>query len=211
MTDQMNIANGVMRASLEGIQDIVGENGLKSILNYSHLGKYIDSFPPNNEELEIPLEDLHTLYLSLKELFGSRGASSIQLRVGRENARRALENRPAMAKSIKVATRLIPEKKKMNLVLQKFAEDVQKNIPSKSDTPYVDVKEEDDCFLLINKTNFESEDITSETSVCNVSVGMLQYIMEWVTGHPHHVEEIECRAMGHPADVFRITKARKED
>jgi predicted hydrocarbon binding protein len=205
-----NTANGVMRASLEGIQDIIGSNGLKSVLNYGHLEKYIDSFPPNNEELEIPLEDLQNMYLSLKELFGSKGASSLQLRIGRENARRALENRPTMSKSIKLATQLIPETKKMGIVLKKFAEDVQKNILAQSGTPYVDVKEEDECFLLINGANFESEGVTSQTSVCNVSVGMLQYIVEWITGHPHDVEEIECRAMGHPADVFRVLKARKE-
>lgn len=204
------VANGVMRASLEGIQDIIGPNGLKSVLNYGHLEKYIDSFPPSNDEPEIPLEDLQNMYISLKELFGNKGASSLQLRIGRENARRALENRPAMSKSIKLATHLIPEIKKMGIVLKKFAEDIQKNVPAQSGTLNIEVKEEDDYFLLINSANFESEGVTSQTSVCNVSVGMLQYIMEWITGHPHDVEEVECRAMGDPADVFRILKARKE-
>jgi predicted hydrocarbon binding protein len=32
-------------------------------------------------------------------------------------------------------------------------------------------------------------------------------MVEWITGHPHKVEEIECRAMGHPADVFKVAKA----
>ncbi|MBU7009779.1 MAG: hypothetical protein HXS46_03755 [Theionarchaea archaeon] len=40
---------------------------------------------------------------------------------------------------------------------------------------------------------------------------MLQALMEWVTGHTHEVEEIECRAMGYSADVFRIAKDRKEE
>ena len=211
MSEQRKIANGVMKVSLEGIQDIVGSNGLKSILNYGHLERYIDEVPPQNGELEIPLADLQKIYGCLRELFGNKGAGSIQLRVGRENARRALEGRPAMAKSIKLATRLIPEHKKMGLALQKYADDIQKNIPSGVDSPHVEVKEEDNYFFFTNKAHFESEGITSEKPVCKVTVGMLQYIMEWITGHPHEVEEIECRAMGHPADVFRISKARTED
>ena len=211
MSEQRKIANGIMKVSLEGIQEIVGYNGLKSILNYGHLERYIDEVPPQNEELEIPLEDLQKIYTCLGELFGSKGADSIELRVGRENARRALEDRPVMAKSIKLATRLIPEHKKMGFALQKYADDLQKNLPSGLDLPYVEVKEEDDCFFFTNKAHFESEGITSEKPVCKVSVGMLQYIMEWITGHKHRVEETECRAMGHPADVFKIWKARQEE
>ncbi|MBU7014865.1 MAG: hypothetical protein HXS52_02210 [Theionarchaea archaeon] len=207
MCEQIKIANGVMKASLEGIQDIVGENGLKSILNYGHLEKYTSTLPPQNDELEIPLEDLQGLYSSLRELFGDKGADGIRLRVGKENARRALENRPFMAKSIKMATRLIPENKKIGLALQKFSEDFQKNVPSRSGAVKVELREEDDCFLLINGANFESEDVSSNTPVCKITLGILQYVVEWISGNPHEVKEIECRAAGGSADVFRISKA----
>jgi predicted hydrocarbon binding protein len=48
--------------------------------------------------------------------------------------------------------------------------------------------------------------MTSSTPVCGHIVGELQYFVEWITGHEHKVEEIECRAAGHPADVFRVEK-----
>lgn len=210
MDEGRKTENFVMRIYLETIQNIVGVNGLKSILNYSHLEKYNESFPPNNAELAIPLEELRALFYSLYELFGSKGVRGLQLRVGRENARIGIEGRSAIAKPLKAAARLVPEEKKMRLLLKKTVEQSKEIYTWNLDKPPVELLEEDDCFLIIHRDRFESEEIISNTPVCNVFVGNLQYAIEWITGHPHEVEEIECRAIGDPADVFRISKARKE-
>lgn len=201
--------NFVMRIYLETIQNIIGPNGLKSILNYSNLPKYIDSFPPYNDELEIPAEELRTLFLSLYEVFGGRGVRGLQLRVGRENARVGIEKRSAIAKSPKAAARLVPETRKIKLLLKKFVEESNKRFTSQLDVPLLELQEEDDNFLIIHRDRFESEGVSSQMPVCNVFVGNLQYTIEWITRHPHEVEEIECRALGHPTDVFRISKARE--
>ena len=82
---------------------------------------------------------------------------------------------------------------------------------SQLETPPVTLQEEDDHFLIIHRDRFESDGITSDKPVCNVFAGNLQYAVEWITRHPHKVEGIECRAMGHPVDVFRIEKAATEE
>lgn len=201
--------NFVMRIYLDTIQSIVGSNGLKSILNYAHLEEYIDNFPPYNDELEIPVEELQTLFRSLYELFGSKGVRGLQLRVGRENARIGIEGRSRIAKALKVAARMLPETKKMRLLLEKIVEQSIQRFPSQLDVPLLELQEEEDCFLIIHRDRLESEEIAAQMPVCNVFVGNLQYAIQWMTGHEHEVEEVECRAMGHPADVFRIAKARK--
>lgn len=211
MVEDKKTDNFVMRIYLETVQNIVGPNGLKSILNYGHLEKYIDSFPPYNDELEIPVEELQALFLSLYELFGRKGVRGLQLRVGRENARVGIEGRSAIAKSLKAAARLIPETKKLGILLKKLVEESNKSFTSQLEVLPVELREEDDSFLIIHKDRFESEGVASQEPVCNVFVGNLQYVIEWMTGHSHEVEEIECRAMGHPADVFRISKIRKDE
>ena len=210
MDEERRTENFVMRIYLETVQSIVGVNGLRSILNYGHLEKYIDSFPPNNDNLEIPLEELRALFLSLYELFGGKGVRGLQLRVGRENARIGIEGRSSLAKPLKMAARLVPETKRMRLLLEKFVEQSNQIYTWKLDKLPVELQEEQDYFLITHKDRFESEGIASEMPVCNVLVGNLQYAIEWITGHEHEVEEIECRAMGCPTDVFRISKARKE-
>jgi len=202
--------NVTMRLWLETIESVVGPNGLKSILNYGHIERYIDYLPPDNDKLEIPLEDLHSLYISLLELFGQKGARSLQLRIGREFIRIGVTKRPTIAKALKLSTRLLPEQKRMRLALEKFAEEFERRQPSPLYTPRMEVQEEENCFLLVDKDNFESNGVTSEQPMCATCVGRLQYLVEWITGHEHEVKEVECRAMGDLADVFRISKAHKE-
>jgi len=198
-----------MKAYLKTVQNIVGPNGLKSVLNYAHLEKYVDNFPPDNEELEIPLEDLQGLYHSLIELFGSKGARSLQLRVGRGNVQRGFERRPKTMKAIQLAARVVPEIRKIRLVLEKLIE-YDKKFYTHSGQNLIELREEEDCFLIVHGDRFESEGITSQTPVCGDFVGTIDALTEWITGHPHRVEEIECRAMGHLADVFRVSKAEIE-
>ena len=207
MTEERKTDNHVMFVWLETVQNIIGPSGVKSILNYAHLQKYIDNFPPNDDDLVIPLEDLQTLYSSLLELFGKKGARSLQIRVGREAARLAVEARPQISKPLKLAARLLPEPKKMRLTLEKHIEQIEKRFDYIPNFPPIELHENEDCFLYKDEAWFESEGRTSQTPLCGLMSGMLMYLMEWITGHEHEVEEIECRAMGHPKDVFRIEKS----
>lgn len=202
--------NHVMLVWLETVQSIVGPNGLKSVLNYAHLQQYIDNFPPNNDDLEIPLKDLQTLYSSLFELFGSKGTRSLQIRVGREAARISIEERPQIAKPVKLAAHLLSESRKMRLTLEKFIEQIEQRFGYSSDLSPIKLREDEDYFYIIDKKWFESEGRSSQTPVCGFLTGMFQHLIQWITGHEHEVEEVECRAMGDPADVFRIEKAQKE-
>jgi hypothetical protein len=202
--------NFSMKTFLETIENIVGSNGLKSILNYAHLEKYIECFPPDNETLEIPLEDLHILLLSLYEVFGRKGARSLQLRVGRGLFHVGIEKRPKIAKAFQLAARVLPEPKRIRFILERLAEYDWRAFSSELETSPIEIKEAEDCFLLIHSGRYESEEIISDTPACGVFAGTIEVMVEWITGHPHAVEEVECRAMGHPADVFRISKARTE-
>jgi predicted hydrocarbon binding protein len=211
MTGIRRTDNLVLRANLETIQSITGPNGLKSILNYAGLQQYIDNFPPDNDEREIPVEELQKLDNALQVLFGGKGARALQLKVGWEFARTAIGKRPGIEKAVKLAARLLPESKKMRLVLERWGEEIEKREPSDVYHPRVEVQEKDDCFIFTDKDQYSREGVRSETPSCNGYVGILGYLMEWITGHNHEVEEIECRGMGNPADVFRIQKRRKEE
>lgn len=205
MSEERKIDNLTVRLWLETIEDIVGTNGLKTILNYAGLQKYINRFPPDNDNLEVSLEDLRTLHSCLIELFGSKGSLALRRRIGREVIRKAIEKRPGVATALKIATKFLSETRKMRFILEKFLEESRKRAPQ-ADESYLRLVEEEDYFLVIQKDCIECEGMTSSTPVCGHIVGELQYFVEWITEHEHKVEEIECRAAGYPADVFRIEK-----
>jgi predicted hydrocarbon binding protein len=206
---QRKMDNFSMRIYLETIEAIVGYNGLMSILNYAHLEKYIDNFPPDNDEVVIPLQDVKLLCRSLLEMFGRKGCRNLELHIGRENVKRGLEKRPGIAKAMHIASLFVPETIKMRIGLEKVVENAKKRYTSDRYTPdeRVVLKEEKEYFLIIDRDSWESEDIIAPQPVCHIYAGTIAAVMEWITGHEHAVREIECRAMGHPADVFKIEKA----
>jgi predicted hydrocarbon binding protein len=38
---------------------------------------------------------------------------------------------------------------------------------------------------------------------------MVHFLMKWITGHEHTVQEIKCKARGDLNDVFKIYKKRR--
>jgi predicted hydrocarbon binding protein len=210
MANQRNIDNFSLRVWLETINNIVGPGGLKSVLNYAQLQKYIDNMPPDNDQLEIPAHDFRQLLLSLIDLFGDKGARALQLRIGREFVRIGVEKRSSLARALRVGVRLLPETRRMKLALDKWIEGAEQRFPSQLEESRFEIREEEDYLIFIDRDNVSSSGITSDTPVCGAFVGVLQALMEWVTGHPHDVEEIECRAMGYPADVFQISKTVRD-
>jgi hypothetical protein len=205
--------NFSMRVYLETIQSIVGTHGLKSVLNYAHLETYIDNFPPLNNRLEIPLEDLQHLFHSLLELFGQRGIRSLQMQVGQQIIIKSLEKQSWIIKLMLPVRFLVPERRRLRIGLKKLIEAVEKRYPPSDDLqgPQLKLEEGKDGFVIIYGNNWESEDVLSQSPVCHSTAGSIKGFAEWTTGHAYNVREVECRALGNPADVFEISKAYEEE
>ena len=200
------IDNATMRIFLHVIQDVVGFCGLKSILNYTNLQKYIKNFPPDNNELEISVEELQSLHSSLYELFGQKGAHILQFRAGREFMRFTFGKCSDIMESVRVAARPLPEREKIYIMLEFFAKQAAHKFRYPPDISLIEILEDDSTFLYIDKVWFESDSILSDTPVCNFFAGMLHYGVEWMTGHRYRVKEVACKAMGDHANVFEVSK-----
>ncbi|KYK34242.1 MAG: hypothetical protein AYK19_12485 [Theionarchaea archaeon DG-70-1] len=99
---------------------------------------------------------------------------------------------------IRRSIRLIPEAKRLPIVLKSYVEEC---------VPQFELQEEDGYFLLISRDCPLSQGITSKTPTCGEIASALEYCVEWITGQKHEVKEIECKATGHPADVFMVEEA----
>ena len=150
MAEGRKIDNSSMRIWLETIQDIVGSDGFTTILDHAHLERYSDNLPPANDDVEIPLEDIRNVIRSFIELYGGKDAYALQVRAGHEFVHRGLRTRPGLARVLELAVRVLPEPKRIRAVLEKYAEETEKRISSPY-VPRVEVKEEEDCFLFVDK------------------------------------------------------------
>jgi predicted hydrocarbon binding protein len=75
--------NQFARITLEAMQEVMGENGLKGILQIAGLNQLIGNFPPYNLEKEFDFADYTAINVAFDEMFGPRGARGLLLRAGR--------------------------------------------------------------------------------------------------------------------------------
>jgi predicted hydrocarbon binding protein len=200
MTDNL-----VMKLTLDTVQRELGKKTLDNILHTSNLDMYIDNFPPDNDDLVIPLDHLHRIQLALFELLGYRSSRGLMILIGKKIARHGIESRSSLTNALRLSVKVLPESKKIGMLLKFLVKQAEERYTIDIQ-PAAEVKEEDDYFLFIHKQWHTSEGISTEQPVCHDLVGMIQYLVKWITGSNHHIEEIRCRAMGHAADVIRIAK-----
>ena len=77
-------------------EEILGLNGLNSILNYAKLQKFIGAYPANNLELEQSSEDFSRLMAGFIEVLGERGSKSITFQLGKRSFEIILEQFPSL-------------------------------------------------------------------------------------------------------------------
>jgi len=74
--------NKFARITIEAMEEVMGENGLKAILNLAGLSHLIGNYPLDNLEKEFDFADFTALNIALEERYGPRGGRGLALRAG---------------------------------------------------------------------------------------------------------------------------------
>ena len=191
------IPNSLMYVTLLTVREIIGENGLNAILNYSNLKKYRNNFPPNDEKLEIPGSDFSAIIASILDVFGERGARPILYNAGRRGFQLMMEKNPTMIGFVGLGLKLLSKRKRLEKVFALGAESTNK-LFGENQRFYVNeegfVCELFDCYWC--------KGVSSKGPVCFGEVGLDAEVAKWATGDEHDVREVLCRARGD--DVCKI-------
>ncbi len=200
------IPNSMMYVTLLTVEDIIGENGLNSILNYSGLTKYRDNFPPNDEKLEVPGSDFGAIVGSIIDVFGEKGARPLLYKAGRRGFQLVMEKNPAMIGFMGLGLKLLSKRKRLEKVMEIGAESTNK-VFGENQRFYVG----EEGFILELFDCYWCKGLKSEGPICFGDVGLNAEVAKWATGDEHDVKEVLCRAKGD--DVCKIVisfDAKKE-
>jgi predicted hydrocarbon binding protein len=192
------------------IEDMMGRRSLIMLLRQADLAEYIDEVPPMSDTPSITVEQYSSLLASIYDIFGARGARPIFLRGGRLGAIEIRRQRPAQFAVAGTALKLLPARRRMQLVLERLAEqgeelygtphylDEEENayIIEMPDCPY--------CSEITRRRANQGNPVTRP--VCHIPAAAVAEMMEWAMGQKHLVEEVACIALGDPACCFRISK-----
>jgi bacteriochlorophyll 4-vinyl reductase len=206
MAEERRMPNVMLRNLLEAVAEVLGENGLKAVLNAAGLQRFIDNYPPNDMELDVTFADYGTVEQAVEDVVGPRGAKVILTRIGRATFRYALEERPAVLGLAGLALKALPTTARMKLVLASLARAATRDVNQPTD-----IEEQDDHFFFVVDEcpcRWRGE---KDKPVCFVTVGVLQGALHWATGKNFNINEVSCIAMGDNACRYRIDKKPREE
>ena len=90
------LPNQLFNLAFVTVEEILGKNGLNSILNYAKIPHYIGNYPPNTIDLEHPSSDFTRFVSGMVEVLGEKGASSIILLSGIRSFEIMLKDMPGL-------------------------------------------------------------------------------------------------------------------
>ena len=195
--------NKFARIYLESIKEITGENGLKTLLNYSNLGSLIDNYPPDNLEKAFDFSNFSMINQAMEEIYGVRGGRGLALRIGRNTFDDFLKDYGTFAGVLDTSFRIMPIQKKISFGLKAMA-----RVFSEKSDQVTRLEENETSFLYkIERCPACWGRSGEDHAVCYYMVGLLKEGMHWVSGGKEFmIVETNCITMGGETCDFDIPK-----
>lgn len=197
------IVNALVRQALVSAQEVMGENGLNTVLRTSGLERYIGNFPPDNLEPAIKTSDYARLNEVIEEFYG-RGGRGMLRRIGKASFQYAVREQAALLGLAGVALKLLPTKQRIKFILNALVNALKKS------NSQVDawMEEEGGTFAYCDATCGICHGRTSTEAICHLYIGSIGEAVKWATGEEFEIVETLCTAKGDPHCRFEVRELK---
>lgn len=201
-----NYPNKWARIILTSAEEVMGPQGVRSMLNMAKIPEYIDNYPPDNMKKEFPFEGVGQLQQAIWDMYGNRGARVFAVRAGEQSFKVGLAQFKSVATAAQVAMKVGSLEGKVKLGLEFFS----KFFNTVSDQN-VEVDEDEKHWIWRITRCPVCWERKSDEAVCHLAIGVLQAALAWVTeGKKFRLLETECKAKGDENCVIKIEKVPVE-
>ncbi len=197
--EDATIINSLVRQALTSAQEVMGDNGLNTVLRTSGLERFIGNFPPNNLEPSIQASQYAHLNQAIEEFYGRAGKGMLR-RIGKASFQYGLREQSALLGVAGVALKLLPEKQRIKFILNGMADALKKSNPEVN--AWID--ESGDRLAYIEATCAICHGRHSETPICYLYVGSITEAVLWATGKEYEIRETHCLAKGDEYCRFEV-------
>jgi hypothetical protein len=189
---------------LKALEDVMGKNGIKAILNLAHLSPLIETLLPDNLAKGFDFADLTAIMVALEEMYGPRGGRGLALRAGRATFADGLKNFGALAGVGDLAFKVLP----LHVKIRIGAVAMAKIFSTVSDQYSTIIERENDFVYTIHRCPQCWGRHGLDKPVCFIGSGLLQEGLKWVSGGSEfRVNESKCMAMGDQVCEYIIQKS----
>ncbi len=202
--EDATIVNALVRQALTSAREVMGDNGLNTVLRTSGLEKFIGNFPPDDLEPSISTSQYARLNEAIEEFYG-RGGRGILRRIGKASFQYAVREQAALLGIAGVAIKLLPEKQRIKFILNSMAGALKKSNPQVE--AWVDDRGERIAYL--ESTCGICYGRQSDAPICHLYVGSIGEAVQWASGKEHQIIETHCLAKGDPYCRFEVGETRE--
>ncbi|MDZ4769518.1 MAG: 4-vinyl reductase [Chloroflexota bacterium] len=196
--------NKFARIAMDAMEEIMGRNGLNTILNMAKLTKYIDALPPDDLAKAFDFTEFTLLNVALEDVFGPRGGRAMALRAGRKLFAGGLRSFGALAGVGDLAFKVLPMSAKLKVgvpalanIFNQFSDQIS-NVHDDGPERMIYTMEKH-CALCTGRT--------SDRAVCFMGQGLLMEGLKWLSGgREFKVDMSTCIAKGDDMSRFIIYK-----
>jgi V4R domain-containing protein len=205
MTDRIEamIVNSLVRQALTSAQEVMGDNGLNTVLKTCRLERFIGNFPPNNLEPAIQASQYAKFNEAIEAFYG-RGGKGILRRIGKASFQYGVREQAALLGVAGVALKLMPEKQKIKFILNGIADALKKS--NLNVEAWVD--DSGEHIAYIESTCAICYGRHSATPLCYLYVGSIGEAVLWATGKEYEITETHCLAKGDEYCRFEVGEPR---
>ncbi len=196
--------NKFARITMEAMEEIMGRNGLNTILRMGKMEQYLDTLPPDNLEKKFDFKDFSQLNIALEDMFGARGGRAMALRAGRKLFSGGLRSFGALAGVGDLAFKVLPLSAKLKVGVPAMA-----NIFTQFSDQISNVHDDgpDRIIYTMEKHCALCWGRTTDRAVCFMAQGLLMEGLKWVSGgREFKVDMSTCIAKGDDMARFIIFK-----
>lgn len=195
--------NRIARAFFSAMDDVMGPNGLSSLLSIVQMEAHLNHPPPDDLKRQFDFASIAAINEALEEMYGIRGGRGMALRIGQSAFARGLKNFGAMQAVAHPAFRNLALPKRIDYGLQGLA-----SILTNFSDQNSHVENNGDALLFVSDVSPFSWNRTSDKPVCHMMGGIILECLRWSSnGYEFYVREVECRANGHEHCMFRVNKS----
>jgi predicted hydrocarbon binding protein len=187
---------------LVAIEEMIGPEALKAVLNLANLPQFIDNFPPHNLSREFDFADFGAIGAALEKMYGPRGERGLGMHAGKASYTKGLDEFGSVGGLAQLAFKAVSPDIKIKTGLKEMAE-----VYNKFSDQQTTVEETDDYFVYTIRRCPVCWGRTSRRPICYAATGLLQTGLGSLSdGHLFDVEEVACCAAGDEFCVFHIRR-----
>jgi predicted hydrocarbon binding protein len=190
---EKTVTNVVIRVTLDATAEVMGRNGMRSLMNFAGMGHLIENMPDYSPEKGFTDEDLRAIDRSFITILGMSGTVALYRLIGKAAGRWPIKL------GILDANKDLPPDERLLKSIEL--------IPVFTGRGTVSV--EGDTIVYENPICAFCEDNPSDRPICSFQAGLMDVFIEWSGVEGKRTVETRCKAMGAETCRYEILPIEK--